>query len=325
MQWLELCIQTCSAGIELVGERLTVLGYDSFIVDDQAEFETFLEQNKQYWDYVDQGLQEKMEGLSQIRLYLEDNAQAMETVRHLQDELQLLRRQNPGKDLGTLEIRISNLQDEDWENNWKQYYQPIPIGKRLVVVPQWLDPNQDPDRLPIRLDPGMIFGTGAHASTQMCMMALEETIHGGETVLDLGSGSGILSITALVLGAASAIGVDIDPKAEDIARENAAFNGIGTDRFTAVTGDVIADQAMMERLAGQYDIVLANIVADVIIPLSSIVPQFLKPEGVFICSGILDRRLEDVRQALHAAGLWEVSVRTLEDWCQITCKIRQGG
>ena len=274
MQWLELCIQTCSAGIELVGERLTVLGYDSFIVDDQAEFETFLEQNKQYWDYVDQGLQEKMEGLSQIRLYLEDNAQAMETVRHLQDELQLLRRQNPGKDLGTLEIRISNLQDEDWENNWKQYYQPIPIGKRLVVVPQWLDPNQDPDRLPIRLDPGMIFGTGAHASTQMCMMALEETIHGGETVLDLGSGSGILSITALVLGAASAIGVDIDPKAEDIARENAAFNGIGADRFNAVTGDVIADQAMMERLAGQYDIVLANIVADVIIPLSSIVPRF---------------------------------------------------
>ncbi len=325
MQWLELCIQTCSAGIELVGERLTVLGYDSFIVDDQAEFETFLEQNKQYWDYVDQGLQKKMEGLSQIRLYLEDNAQAMETVRHLQDELQLLRRQNPGKELGTLEIRISNLQDEDWENNWKQYYQPIPIGKRLVVVPQWLDPNQDPDRLPIRLDPGMIFGTGAHASTQMCMMALEENIHGGETVLDLGSGSGILSITALVLGAASAIGVDIDPKAEDIARENAAFNGIGTDRFTAVTGDVIADQAMMERLAGQYDIVLANIVADVIIPLSSIVPQFLKPEGVFICSGILDRRLEDVRQALHAAGLCEVSVRTSEDWCQITCKIRQGG
>ena len=185
--------------------------------------------------------------------------------------------------------------------------------------------GQDPDRLPIRLDPGMIFGTGAHASTQMCMMALEENIHGGETVLDLGSGSGILSITALVLGAASAIGVDIDPKAEDIARENAAFNGIGTDRFTAVTGDVIADQAMMERLAGQYDIVLANIVADVIIPLSSIVPRFLKPEGVFICSGILDRRLEDVRQALHAAGLWEVSVRTLEDWCQITCKIRQGG
>ena len=325
MQWLELCIQTCSAGIELVGERLTVLGYDSFIVDDQAEFETFLEQNKQYWDYVDQGLQEKMEGLSQIRLYLEDNAQAMETVRHLQDELQLLRRQNPGKELGTLEIRISNLQDEDWENNWKQYYQPIPIGKRLVVVPQWLDPNQDPDRLPIRLDPGMIFGTGAHASTQMCMMALEENIHGGETVLDLGSGSGILSITALVLGAVSAIGVDIDPKAEDIARENAAFNGIGADRFNAVTGDVIADQAMMERLTGQYDIVLANIVADVIIPLSSIVPQFLKPEGVFICSGILDRRLEDVRQALHAAGLWEVSVRTLEDWCQITCKIRQGG
>lgn len=325
MQWLELCIQTCSAGIELVGERLTVLGFDSFIVDDQAEFETFLEQNKQYWDYVDRELQEKMAGLSQIRLYLEDNAQAMETVRHLQNELALLRQQNPGKELGTLEIRISNLQDEDWENNWKQYYQPIPIGKRLMVVPQWLDPNQAPDRLPIRLDPGMIFGTGAHASTQMCMTALEEAIHGGETVLDLGSGSGILSITALALGAASAIGVDIDPKAEDIARENAAYNGIYSDRFTALTGDVIGDQAMMERLAGSYDVVLANIVADVIIPLSPIVPRFLKPNGVFICSGILDQRLEEVRQALQAAGLSEVAVHKMEDWCQLTCKIRQGG
>lgn len=326
MQWLELCIQTCSAGIELVGERLTVLGYDSFIVDDQAEFETFLEQNKQYWDYVDQGLQEKMEGLSQIRLYLEDNAQAMETVRHLQDELQLLRRQNPGKDLGTLEIRISNLQDEDWENNWKQYYQPIPIGKRLVVVPQWLDPNQDPDRLPIRLDPGMIFGTGAHASTQMCLVALEEAVRGGERVIDLGSGSGILSIAALLLGAVTATGVDIDPKAEDIARENAAFNDLHGDRFTAVTGDVIGDRSAMERLAqGGYDIVLANIVADVIIPLAPVVPHFLRPNALFICSGILDRRLDEVRSAIEAAGLEVAAVRTQEDWCQITARLPREG
>ena len=257
MQWLELCIQTCSAGIELVGERLTVLGYDSFIVDDQAEFETFLEQNKQYWDYVDQGLQEKMEGLSQIRLYLEDNAQAMETVRHLQDELQLLRRQNPGKDLGTLEIRISNLQDEDWENNWKQYYQPIPIGKRLVVVPQWLDPNQDPDRLPIRLDPGMIFGTGAHASTQMCMMALEENIHGGENR----AGSGQRQRHPLHHGAGAGRRLrhrrGHRPQGRGHRPGERSLQRHRYRPLTAVTGDVIADQAMMERLAGQYDIVLA--------------------------------------------------------------------
>lgn len=165
----------------------------------------------------------------------------------------------------------------------------------------------------------MIFGTGAHASTQMCMIALEDAIHGGERVIDLGSGSGILSITALLLGAAAATGVDIDPKAEDIARENAAINGLHGDRFTAVTGDVLSDRAMMERLAqGGYDIVLANIVADVIIPLSAVVPRFLRKNGVFICSGILDRRLEEVKAAMEAAGLTICAVRTAEDWCQIT-------
>lgn len=326
MQWLELCIQTSSAGISLVADRLTVIGYDSFILDDAAEFETFLEENKQYWDYVDESLSEKMAGLSQIRLYLEDGPGAMEAVRGLEEQLALLKRQNPNRDLGTLTIRISNLQDEDWENNWKQYYQPLPIGEKLIVVPQWLDPNQDPSRIAVRLDPGMIFGTGAHASTQMCMMALEKAISGGETVIDLGSGSGILSIAALLLGADTAVGVDIDPKAEDIARENAAYNNLGPDRFTAVTGDVLTDGTMMERLAGDgYDLVLANIVADVIIPLSAVVPRFLKPEGLFLCSGILNTRLDEVIQAVEAAGLEIVERRMMDDWCQLTARVRQGG
>lgn len=326
MQWLELSIQTASAGVETVAERLTVLGYDSFIIDDQAEFEDFLEQNRQYWDYVDEDLAQKMQGLSQIRLYIEDGPTAPETLRQLEAELALLKRQRPGADLGTLEIRLQNLQEEDWENNWKQYYQPLPIGQKLIVVPQWLDPHQDPARIPVRLDPGMIFGTGAHASTQMCLVALEEAVHGGERVIDLGSGSGILSIAALLLGAATATGVDIDPKAEDIARENAAFNDLHGDRFTAVTGDVIGDRSAMERLAqGGYDIVLANIVADVIIPLAPVVPHFLRPNALFICSGILDRRLDEVRSAIEAAGLEVAAVRTQEDWCQITARLPREG
>ena len=326
MQWLELTIQTSSAGIELVAERLTVLGYDSFIMDDQREFQDFLEQNQQYWDYVDEELARQMEGISQIRLYLEDCAGAMEAVSDLKDQMRLLQSQYPGRDLGSLEIALANLQDEDWENNWKQYYQPLPIGEKLLVIPQWLKPENKENRLPILLDPGMIFGTGAHASTQMCMIALEEAIDGGETVIDLGSGSGILSITALLLGASTAIGVDIDPKAEDIARENAAINGLMADRFTAVTGDVIGDRAKMEQLSAPgYDIVLANIVADVIIPLSPLIPHFLKPGGLFICSGILDKRLEEVKTAITAAGLVIQRVRTMQDWCQITATPGQEG
>ena len=325
MQWLELTIKTASAGIDLVAERLTVLGHDSFIIDDQADFDDFLENNKQYWDYVDEDLEQKMQGLSQIRLYIEDGPTAMETVSELRTQMQLLRQQHPRQDLGSLEIQLANLQNEDWENNWKQYYQPLPIGEKLLVVPQWLSPENEEGRLPVLLDPGMIFGTGAHASTQMCMMALEQAIHGGETVIDLGSGSGILSITALLLGASTAIGVDIDPKAEDIARDNAAINGLYSDRFTAVTGNVIGDRADLERLAGQYDLVLANIVADVIIPLSPLVPGFMKPDSLFICSGILEQRLPEVRAAIEAAGLEVLTVRMIEDWCQITARLAQGG
>ena len=323
MQWLELTIQTSSAGIDLLAERLTVIGYDSFIIDDQAEFEDFLENNKQYWDYVDEELEQKMSGLSQIRLYIEDGPSAPDAISDLRAQLALLKQQHPGKDLGSLDVQLANLKDEDWENNWKQYYQPLAIGRRLLVVPQWLHPENPEGRIPVLLDPGMIFGTGAHASTQMCLRALEGAVKGGERVVDLGSGSGILSIAALLLGAESATGVDIDPKAEDIARDNAALNSLQAPEFTAVTGNVIGDRAMMEKLSeGGYDIVLANIVADVIIPLSVVVPNFLRPQALFICSGVLNTRLSEVVAAREEAGLQILQVNTQEDWCQITAKLK---
>ena len=321
MQWIEVCIKTTSQAIELVGERLTMLGFDSFIMDDQDEFHEFLENNKQYWDYVDEGLEKQMQGLSQIRLYLEDSPAAPETISYLKDQLRLLPQQYPTIEFGTLDVTLDHVKDEDWENNWKQYYQPLKIGSRLLVVPEWLHPENPEHRVEVLLDPGMIFGTGAHASTQMCMRELERAIQGGEHVLDLGSGSGILSITAVLLGAAHATGVDIDPKAEDIARENAAINQIFADRFTAVTGDVIGDKAMMESLKGHYDVVLANIVADVIIPLSRVVPEFLQEDSIFICSGILNTRLPEVLDALEKNGLQILSTEQQEDWCRVTAAL----
>ena len=318
MQWIELTIKTAPAAIDLVCDRLTVLGFDSFIIDDQEQFHEFLEQNRQYWDYVDEGLEKQMQGLSQIRLYLEEGPAVPETISHLKDQLAALRAQYPATDFGSLDVQLANVKDEDWENNWKRYYQPLPIGERLLVVPEWLHPENPENRVEVLLDPGMIFGTGAHASTQMCMRELERAIQGGERVLDLGSGSGILSITAILLGAAHATGVDIDPKAEDIARENAAINQIFSDRFTAVTGDVIGDRAMMESLRGHYDVVLANIVADVIIPLSRVVPEFLQekqsqlipdehltgkqirtPRGSFYVSDMSVEQMKEAGYGLH--------------------------
>lgn len=321
MQWIEVTVHTASGAIDLVADRLTVLGFDSFIIDDAADFQDFLENNRQYWDYVDDALAKKMQGVSQIRLYLADGPDAMEQIAMLKQQLALLRAQNPSVEFGSLDVKLENVKDEDWENNWKQYYKPLAIGEKLLVVPEWLHPENPEGRIEVLLDPGMIFGTGAHASTQMCMIELEHAIQGGERVLDLGSGSGILSITALLLGAAHATGVDIDPKAEGIARQNAAINALHADRFTAVTGDVIADKAMMERLGSGYDIVLANIVADVIIPLAPVVPNFLKPDSVFICSGILETRLTEVQAALEHAGMQILVAHQQDDWCQISAAL----
>lgn len=320
MEWLEVHIDTNHAGLEPLEIFLSANGVDGVVIDDEQDFQSFLENNHQYWDYVDEDLEASMKGKSRITFYLPADGDGFDQLAHLRTALQGFKDAHAGK-YGTLLMTLENLKDADWENNWKQYYQPLPIGEKLLVVPEWLHPENPENRVEVLLDPGMIFGTGAHASTQMCMRELERAIQGGEQVLDLGSGSGILSITAVLLGAAHATGVDIDPKAEDIARENAAINQIFSDRFTAVTGDVIGDRAMMESLRGHYDVVLANIVADVIIPLSRVVPEFLQEDSVFICSGILNTRLAEVLAALEQNGLQIISTEQQEDWCRVTAAL----
>ena len=321
MEWLEITIDSASRGIGLLETALTLNGFDSFIIDDEAEFHTFLETNRDYWDIVDEDLEKSLDGVSRIRLYLADGPDAPEEIARLRELLAGLLAAYPDAGLGTLALSLANVRDEDWENNWKQYYQPIPIGQRLLVVPKWMQPDPGEERIPVFLDPGMIFGTGAHASTQMCMLRLEELIRGGEEVLDLGSGSGILSITALRLGAAHATGVDVDPKAEDIARENAAINGLGADRFTAVTGNVITGQDALETLFSKtYDVVCMNIFADVIIPMAAVLPRFMTGKTRVICSGVLENRYEEVRAAIEKAGLRITSLQTLNDWCCFTAE-----
>lgn len=321
MQWYELTVKTSAAGIEPLSAQLTALGYDSFVIDDETEYEDFLEKNRACWDYIDESLAAKLRGLSQIRLYIEDDSRAQSRIEGLRDALSLLKARYT-QDPGPLTVSARLMPEEDWENGWKKNYPPVPVGKNLVVLPCWLDRDAAQGRLPIILDPGLTFGTGAHPSTQMCMCRLEERVRGGEQVIDLGSGSGILSICALNLGAASAVGVDIDPKAEDIARENAAYNGIGPDRFTALTCDLIQEKDRTRQLSSRhYDIVLVNIVADVIIGLSPVLPAFLDETSVVIASGILDTRLSDVTAALERAGLTILEVHAQEDWrCVVAVK-----
>ena len=320
MQWIELTVRTASEGIDLLCAELTEAGFDSFMVDDCEQFQQFLEASGDYWDYVDESLAQKMQGLSQVRLYLEEDS-AQTQIAQLRALLAALPERYPACDFGPLTIALDNIPDEDWENSWKENYRPLPIGEKLLVIPQWMTVDDMQGRLPVILDLGLTFGTGEHASTRMCMCALEELISGGERVADLGSGSGILSIAALRLGAKSAVGIDVDPAAEHIARENAARNGFGANRFSACTGNVISDHARMEELAaGRYDIVCANIVAGVIVQLMPVVPSFLKPNGVFLCSGILTEREQEVRDAIANAGLAVFASRHTDEWSCLLAK-----
>ncbi len=303
--WLEVTVETTDAQMEGLAARLTMNGAEGLVLENETDFRAFLEQNRQYWDYVDDALLERMRGVARIKFYVTDD--------------------EAGKALMTQALRgiespvsTALLKEEDWAYSWQKYYQPMTVGETLYIVPEWERGKPIPDgRTAVYLNPGLTFGTGSHASTQLCLTLLEKSHIPGSALLDLGCGSGILSIAALNLGCSQATGVDIDPKAVDVAYENAALNSIGRDRYAVRAGDVLSDKALVEELAqtGPYDLVLANIVADVIIPLSAQVGRFLSGHGLFICSGIIDTRADEVQAALEKNGLRILERLEKDGWC----------
>ena len=318
MDWLELKIDTSHAGLDAVTDMLEQQGVTGVMIDDEADFQSFLENNRQYWDYVDDDLLAQKKGVSRVTFYLERNEDAYGTVAAVRMAMSALKKDHP--EYAPLLLTMADVADEDWENNWKQFYKPMEIGDRLTVIPEWESTGVPEDRVALRLNPGLTFGTGSHATTRLCLTALEKHITGGQTVLDLGCGSGILSIAALLLGADRAVACDIDEKCMDVAYENAALNGVGRDRYTVRWGDVVTDQALRQELGGPYDVVVANIVADVIKALASTVRPLVKEGGIFLCSGIIDDRAEEVAQRLRDNGWTIAEARSSEGWFSYLCR-----
>ncbi len=317
MDWLELKIDTAPAGIDPVTEMLEEHGVTGVIIDDQRDFQDFMAHNQAYWDYVDEDLVKEKENLCRVTFYVENSPAGYGTIAAIRMAMHAMKQKHP--EYAPLLLTMENVKDEDWENNWKQFYKPMEIGERLLVIPAW-EKAEAKGRVTLTLNPGLTFGTGSHATTRLCLTALESRIHGGEKVLDLGCGSGILSIAALRLGAASAFACDIDEKCIDVAYENAALNGIGKKQLTVRQGDATKEGALRDAIGTGYDVVVANIVADVIISLAPQVRHFLKEDGWFLTSGIIDDRADEVAAALTAAGWSIVESCTSEGWYCYICR-----
>lgn len=313
---------TNADGIEPVCGMLYNMDITETVISDKEDFKKFLENNRKYWDYVDEELERLKEEESSVTFYLSNDDEGKEKLNTVQKETQTLKNTESGKQYGRLCVLYRCVRDEDWSENWKKYFHPLPIGEKVLIVPEWEQNSVEnkENRTIFTINPGMSFGTGSHESTQMCIEEIEKNIKNGDKILDLGCGSGILSVIALLLGGECATAVDIDEKAVETAFSNLKLNGLLPEKMTGFAGDVTDDERLREKIGNDYEIVVANIVSDVIIALAPYIRSFMKKDGVFICSGIINERQEEVKEALTAAGLICEKVRTRNEWSAIVCR-----
>ena len=321
MNWLEVTIYTSKQGIETITGLLMQMGVTGFVVEDPDDFEEFLTYRGKTWDYMDVTMEDMKNVETNIKFYLAENTQGQETFVEIKNMIARLKKENV--DYGSLRLELGNVKEEDWANNWKQYFKPFTVGEKFVIKPTWETYNENTDRYILEIDPNSSFGTGQHYTTQLCIEQLEKIVEPSCEVLDMGCGSGILSIAALMLGAGHVTAVDIDQNSVNIACENFEQNKMEPARYTTYCGNVMADEALENKIGyGKYDIVVANIVADVIIGMKQELRAFLKENGKLIASGIIGDRAEEVKGHLEEVGFEVESITEKNDWVAILAHIK---
>lgn len=304
--WIKVDINTTTEGIEPVAAILLELGL-GYVVQDSTDFKNFIEKKEIYWDYIDEEVMKLTDAPTIVTVYLSDKEQGENQLAYIKKELENLKTMDTSSSWGSLDYTLDGVKEEDWATSWKAFYHPVEISPRLIICPQWEDCTPKDGQTLVTMDPGMAFGTGTHESTKLCLELLDEIIKGGETVLDVGCGSGILSISAVSMGSKNAIGSDIDQVAVETAQENAKVNGVA-DKAVYHVG------SFAQGVEGKFDIIFANIVADAIIKFGPNVKELLTDDGYFICSGIIDDRAGEVKRKLMEAGLMIVTAKEERGW-----------
>lgn len=301
---------------DLISNMLTDLGFEGIEIVDNVPI-TEEEKKAMFIDILPEVNEE--DKTAAISFYLNEGEDVEETIAKIQEGLDELAE---FVDVGSRKIMVSETEDVDWINNWKEFFKPFRVDDNIIIKPTWepLDNVSDTDLI-IEIDPGTAFGTGAHETTKLCIGGLKKYVNSETELLDVGCGSGILSIIGAKLGAISVFGTDIDPNAVKAAYENAEVNHISEDVLTIISGDIISDESVQKQVGFEcYDVVAANILADVIIPLSAEIGKHMKPGGVFISSGIINMKKEQVKEAILKNGFHILEINEMGDWVSIVAQ-----
>lgn len=313
MKWLEVSIYTSDFGTEIVSNALSDIGFLSVLIENKKDLKKYLEENKKSWDLIDEDLLNEKDDKINVKVYV--NEDDIKKINEIKDMASLLKAKDINNELGSLDITYSKLENEDWANNWKKYFKPFEVGENIVVKPTWEEYENKDDKLLLEIDPGASFGTGSHETTKLCMLALEKYVNKGDTVVDVGCGSGILSVLAAKLNSKKVIAIDIDEMAVGVCRKSVDINDV-SNKVEVFKGD------LAEKIDLKANIIVANIFAHIIKRLIPDTKRLLKKDGIFISSGIIDDTINIVLDAYNANGFEILEKNKMGDWWSVVGKIK---
>ncbi len=313
MKWLEVSIYTSDFGTEIVSDALSEIGFSSVLIENKKDLKKYLEENKNSWDLLDEDLLDEKDDRINVKVYVSEDD--MEKTEEIKDMVSLLKAGDINNELGSLDISYSRLENEDWANNWKKYFKPFEVGKNIVVKPTWEKYENKESKLLLEIDPGASFGTGSHETTKLCMLALEKYVKKNDVVVDVGCGSGILSVLAAKLNSKKVVAVDIDEMAVEVCKKSLNINGV-LDKVEVFKGD------LAEKIDLKADVIVANIFAHIIKRLIPDTKRLLNKDGIFISSGIIDDTIDIVRSAYDENGFEILEENKMGDWWSVVGKIK---